>query len=131
MKKLLTILIIFVSYSLTQAQIISTFAGNGVAGNSGDGGPASAAELNFPEGTVMDAMGNIFSAQYYGNCIRKINTSGIISTVAGNTVAGFSGDGGPATAAEMNITPGVEVDSFGNIYIADKMNNRIRKVNTA
>ncbi|HEX7415234.1 MAG TPA: T9SS type A sorting domain-containing protein [Bacteroidia bacterium] len=112
------------------AQIISTVAGNGTAGYSGDGGSATAAELNSPYGIALDAAGNLYIADF-NNRIRKVTTAGIITTVAGDGTAGYTGDGGSATAAELNVTYGVALDAAGNMYIADKNNRRIRKVNTA
>lgn len=112
--------------------IISTFAGNGTAGFSGDGGLATAAELNEPLDVCVDYTGNVYIADTFNNRVRKVNTSGIISTFAGNGTAGFSGDGGPATAAELNQPFGVRVDVvLGDVYIADSNNNRIRVVNTS
>jgi hypothetical protein len=108
---------------------ISTVAGNGTAGFSGDGGAATSAELHFPRGVALDTANNIYIADYDNQRVRKVTvSSGDISTVAGNGTAGFSGDGGPATSAELNYLLGVAVDSAGNIYIADTSNNRIRKV---
>ena len=111
--------------------VITTFAGKHTGGFSGDGGPASAAYLNNPMEVVTDAAGNLYIADANNNRIRKINTSGIISTIAGNVIAGFSGDGSAATAAELNNPVSVKVDVSGNIYISDKSNTRIRKVNTS
>jgi sugar lactone lactonase YvrE len=113
------------------AQIINTIAGNGVAAFSGDGGQATAAELNATAGLAVDGYGNIYIADVVNDRIRKVNTSGIISTVAGNGQQGFSGDSGPATAAELYHPQGVTADASGNIYIADERNHRIRKVNTS
>jgi hypothetical protein len=110
--------------------VISTFAGIGTNAFSGDGGPATAAELNAPSEVAADTMGNIYIADETNNRIRKINTSGIISTYAGNGFGGFSGDGGQATAAEINNITGVSTDNSNNVYIADYSNNRIRKVGT-
>ena len=111
--------------------IITTIAGNGTAGYSGDGGLATNAELYYPYGVAVDSNGNIYIADTYNNRIRKVNsTTGIITTIAGNGTAGYSGDGGPATNAQLNYPYGVAVDSSGNIYIADTDNNRIRKVNS-
>lgn len=107
--------------------IITTLAGNGIGNYSGDGGPATAAELN-PSGLTLDASGNIYIPDYGNNRIRMINTSGIISTSAGNGIPGFSGDGGPATAAEINGPSGLAFDVSGNLYIADFYNQRVREV---
>jgi sugar lactone lactonase YvrE len=110
--------------------IISTVAGNGTGGYSGDGGPATAASLNGPTGVAVDAAGNIYIA--LSSIIRKVDPSGTISTVAGNwhLGGGFAGDGNVATAAMLNLPWGVAVDSTGNLYIADTHNHRIRKVGT-
>src|SRR5205085_1476375 len=99
-------------------------------GFGGDGGPATSAQLHFPSNVAVDAAGNIYIADASNHRIRKINTSGIISTIAGTITSGFSGDGGPATSAEINNPSDVKVDAAGNIYIADYGNNRIRKINT-
>ena len=108
--------------------IISTVAGNGVPGYSGDGGPATAASLFCSAGMQEDAQGNLYFADACNNCIRKIDGSGIITTVAGNTTGGFSGDGGPALQASLFGPSGLTFDSDGNYYIADMNNNRVRKV---
>jgi pimeloyl-ACP methyl ester carboxylesterase/sugar lactone lactonase YvrE len=109
--------------------IINTVAGNGTAGYSGDGGVATSAELHGPNAVAVDTAGNIYIADYYNNRIRKVTAStGVISTAAGNGTAGYSGDGGAATSAELNGPGDVAVDSAGNIYISDLSNNRIRKV---
>jgi sugar lactone lactonase YvrE len=108
--------------------IISTFAGDGTAAFSGDGGPATNAEVNYPEGVAVDASGNLFIADTYNDRIRKVDTNGIISTVAGQTAYGFSGDGGPATNAGLNLPSSVAADASGNLFIADYDNNRVREV---
>ena len=110
--------------------IITTVAGTGVAGFSGENGPATAAQLNTPRGLAMDSSGNLYIGDTNNRRVRKVDTSGIIATVAGTGVPGFSGDGGPATSAQLNGLFGVSVDSSGNLYIADRGNNRVRKVNT-
>ena len=110
---------------------ISTVAGSGTRGFGGDGGPATSAELGYTGGVALDSAGNIYIADVENNRIRKVSTSGIITTVAGKGTHGFSGDGGPATSAELGAPNGVAVDSTGNIYIDDEDNDRIRKVDTS
>lgn len=108
---------------------ISTIAGTGAYGYTGDGGPAINAKLSSPAGVALDRKGNLLFCDEFNYVIRKINlTTGVISTVAGNNVQGYSGDGGPATSAEINSPQGLACDTAGNIYIADFLNNRIRKV---
>src|SRR5208283_1475129 len=107
---------------------IRPVAGTGIAGFGGDGGPAPRAQLNHPEGVAVDASGNLYIADTDNNRIRKISPNGIITTVAGTGIAGFSGDGGPASQAQLNHPEGVAVDASGNLYIADTGNNRIRKI---
>ncbi len=118
-------------YKVSATGIINIFAGTGVASFSGDSGPATLATLNYPQGLAIDLSGNIYVADNKNNRIRKISTSGIISTVAGNGTFGYSGNGGLATAAALKEPFGVNVDKYGNIYIADTYNYRIRKVNTS
>ena len=108
--------------------IISTIAGSGLYGSSGDGGAATLASLSTPEGIAVDGAGNIYIADE-NDRIRKVDAStGIISTIAGSGIRGFSGDGGAATSASLNDPKGVAVDGAGNIYIADTENHRIRRV---
>lgn len=116
---------------INPAGIISTIAGNGIQGFSGDGGLAINASLNGPYGLALDPAGNLYIADTDNNRIRKISSSGIITTVAGNGPQGFSGDGGLATFATLYHPIGITFDAAGNLYIADHQNNRIRKVNTA
>ncbi len=110
---------------------ILTYAGNGGFGHTGDGGPAIDATLAAPEGTALDSAGNLYIADSKNNCVRKVNPSGIISTIAGNGTAGYSGDGGAATSAQLNGPFAVAVDSVGNLYIGEEWNQRVRKVNSA
>ena len=106
-------------------------AGKGTSGSSGDGGPATEAELNNPRGVCTDALGNLYLADSDNNRIRKVS-AGFISTIVNTSgVAGSSGDGGLATAAQLNSPAGVWADASGNIYIADSDNHRIRKVTAA
>jgi sugar lactone lactonase YvrE len=107
---------------------ITTVAGYGLPGYSGDGGAATSASLNYPAGAAVDASGNLFIADFYNDRIRKVDANGIITTVAGNGTQGYSGDGGPATSASLNYPEGVSVDEIGNLFIADAGNNRVRKV---
>jgi len=109
--------------------VISPVAGNGTAGYSGDGGPATSAELNYPSALALDGAGNLYIADATNNVIRTVNGStGVITTFAGDGVGGNSGDGGLATAAEMYDPTGVALDSAGNVYIADSGNSAIRMV---
>src|SRR6202042_2932078 len=105
---------------------ITTVAGDGYAEFSGDGGPATLASLFDPNAVAVDAVGNLYIAETY-NRVREVS-GGTISTIAGNGNQGFSGDGGPATSAMLNVPQGVAVDSAGSVYIADSNNNRVREV---
>ena len=107
--------------------IITTIAGTGTAGFSGDNGPATAAQLDTPYGVALDSAGNLYIADYGNNRIREVS-GGVITTIAGNGFAGFAGDNGPATSAQLYSPHSVVVDASGNIYIADTFNNRIREV---
>ena len=115
----------------TTTGTITTFAGNGTPGFSGEGGPATDAQLNYPTGLWVDQSGNVFIADTMNNRIRMVDPHGIITTVAGNGSSGSSGDGGPATDALLDEPEGVAVDGLGNIYIADTQNHYIRKVDSA
>ena len=115
-----------------QTGIITTVAGNGTSGYSGDNGPATSAKLSFPAGVAVDASGNLFIADYGNSTVREVNAqTGIITTVAGNGTGGYSGDGGPATSAKLSGPKGVGVDAGGNVFIADYGNNVIREVNAS
>jgi secreted PhoX family phosphatase len=113
---------------VTPEGVIHTVAGNGTAGYDGDGGPATAALLNAPLSIAVDTAGNLYTADAFNHRIRKVNSEGMISTVAGNGTVGYGGDGGSATAAQLNYPSGVAVDTAGNLYIVDWGNARIRKV---
>ena len=123
--------------------LISTVVGNGpinsislccapVGGFGGDGGPAGLAQLNTPTNIAFDAAGNLYIADTVNDRIRKVDKNGIITTVAGNGTVGFSGDGGPATAAELDLAnfvwAGMAFDTQGNLYLSDTFNARIRKI---
>ena len=116
---------------VTPTGTISTIAGTSVAGFSGDGGPATIAQLNDPGTIAVDLSGNVIIADQLNNRIRMVTPSGTISTIAGTGVAGYMGDGSAATAAQLNQPSGVAVDGSGNVYIADFMNHVIRKINTS
>src|ERR1700751_247233 len=123
MKKIL-LLSFFLLMQHINAQIISTIAGNGTGGYSGDGTLATSAEINNPFGVAVDPSGNIFIADKNNNRIRKIDANtGIITTVAGTGSAGYTGDGGLATAAQLNWPSCVALDTSGNLYIADFLNS--------
>jgi uncharacterized protein (TIGR03437 family) len=107
--------------------IITTVAGTGKAGNSGDGGPAAIARLNHPAGIALDATGNLYIADQFNHTVREI-TGTTINTIAGNGAGTYSGDGGLATSASFNNPESVAVDAAGNVYIVDSGNNRIRLV---
>jgi sugar lactone lactonase YvrE len=107
--------------------IITTVAGMGAAGFSGDSGPATSARLNHAQGVAVDSAGNLYIADTASNRVRQVS-NGVITTVAGNGTAGSGGDNGSATSAQLNSPTGVAVDSAGNLYIAEFGGNRIRKV---
>jgi uncharacterized protein (TIGR03437 family) len=107
---------------------ITTLAGAGVAGYSGDGGPANIATLNRPAGVAADTAGNVYISDTGNHAIRKVSAAGVISTLAGNGVPGSSGDGGPAAVALLNSPGGLAVDSAGNLYVADTANHRVRRI---
>ncbi len=111
--------------------IITTIAGTGSASFSGDGGAATAATLNGPSGVAVDGSGNVYIADVNNNRVRIVNTSGVINTFAGTGTGSFSGDGGPATAATLNAPGRVFCDPAGNVYVSDRNNYRIRKINTS
>ncbi len=111
-----------------QTSFLTLVAGNSRAGYSGDGGPAISAQLSSPVGLAIDASGNVYIADSGNNRVRKVLTNGIIVTVAGTGVSGYSGDNGPAVNAQLAGAQGVVLDSSGNLFVADSGNNRVRKV---
>ena len=111
--------------------IITTFAGTGIPGYNGDSILADTAQLNFPQGIAVDRYGNVFIADFYNSRIRKVDTTGMITTVAGNGTGGYNGDNIPAVTAQIYDASAVAIDDTGNIYISDYYNSRIRKVNVA
>ncbi len=113
-------------------RIIETIAGTGARGYTGDGGPATAADMSEPFMAELDAAGNLFIAEAQNHCVRRLDAAtGTIATVAGSGTLGYSGDGGPATAAAMNEPYALQVDGNGDLYIVDRLNAAIRKVDGA
>jgi hypothetical protein len=133
-KPILILILVWACVNFMQAQtIITTIGGNGIGiygDNIHDGGSATNAEIRWPDCVYVDNRGNIYIAESGDNRVRKINASGIITTIGGTGVHGFSGDGGPATDAQLLSPEAVFSDTFGNVYIADANNNRIRKITT-
>jgi sugar lactone lactonase YvrE len=111
--------------------VITTIAGTGKSGQSGDGGPATAAELDEPRTLAVAPDGSIYFTEPKANKVRRIDPEGVITTFAGTGKAGFSGDGGPAAKAQLNFNRGVHVDGAGTVWIADSLNQRIRKVDAS
>jgi len=110
--------------------VITTYAGTGVQGQSGDGGPATQAQLDGPTAMALDAAGNLYTTDAGTSVVRRIAVDGTISTVAGTGVFGFDGDGGPATQAKLARPDGIAVAADGTLFIGDRLNDRIRKVAT-
>jgi len=129
-RRIVSSLFFLVFTPILHAQTITTFAGMGVGsgGFSGDGGPATAAHIGGPVGSAFDSSGNFYFAIRGSNRVRMVSNTGIINTSVGTGVAGFSGDGYPATMAQINQPADVAFDVYGNLYIDDYYNNRIRKV---
>ena len=115
-------------WKVNAAGVVSTAAGNGIESYSGDGAAATAAQLNNPTAMTFDVNGNLYIADTANHRVRKISPAGVITTAAGTGVAGYSGDGGPASQAQLDSPQGLTADSDGNVYIADTGNNRIRKL---
>src|SRR5450432_3346010 len=114
--------------AMASGQTINTFAGNGTAGFSGDGGQAAQATINRVVGLAVDAAGNIYLADELNNRVRKVDTNGVITTFAGTGTAGFSGDAGPAAQAQLSGPLGLCVAPSGDIYVNDQGNKRVRKI---
>ena len=113
---------------VTPEGVLSTVAGTGTEGFSGDFGPATSARLRFPRGLALDEAGNLYIADRWNHRIRKVAANGVISTVAGSGTRGFGGDGGPAASAALDAPWHLTVDGAGNLHIADTRNHRVRKV---
>jgi uncharacterized protein (TIGR03437 family) len=113
---------------VTPAGTISTVAGNGQNGTSGDGGPATAAAVGGAVGIAVDAAGNLYICQSGANVIRQVTPAGTITTIAGSGKPGYSGDGGKATAALLFTPQGIAADAAGNLYVADYNNHVVRKI---
>ncbi len=113
---------------VTPDGIISTVAGTGVPGFAGDGGPATKADLRAPEAVTADAAGNVYFSDTGNHRVRKVDASGVITTVAGNGTAVFSGDGGSGTAASLNNPVGLAIDGSGGLLICDSYNHRVRRM---
>jgi hypothetical protein len=112
--------------------VITTIAGTGTFGYSGDGGPATSARLDGPEGLAIDSAGDVYLSDSGNFVVREVSAaSGVISTIAGIGTSGYSGDGGPATQAQLGHLWGIAVDGLNNVYLADWSNQRIRMVSAA
>ena len=128
---LLSLAGILVFNAFAKAQTIYTIAGTGVAGFSGDTGVATNAKVFGPSGVAVDGAGNTYFSDYYNQRVRKVSSSGNISTIAGTGTAGYNGDGVSGTAVMVNNPMGLAADAFGNVFIADKGNHRVRKVDAS
>ncbi|MFI2343015.1 NHL domain-containing protein, partial [Nocardia gamkensis] len=113
-------------------EAITTVAGTGTEGYSGDNQPAINADLDFPDGVAVDRAGNLYIAERYNHRVRRVDhATGVITTVAGTGTDGYNGDNQPAIDAELNVPEGVAVDGAGNLYIVDRVNYRVRRVDPA
>jgi len=114
---------------MAQRWTISNFAGTGDAGYAGDGGPALQAQLNNPFDLAFDPAGNLLFSDTFNHCLRRIEVgTGIISTIAGTGERGFAGDDGPATGAQFNEPYGITIDRAGTVFVADRLNKRVRRI---
>jgi RHS repeat-associated protein len=111
--------------------IITTVAGTGIEGFDGHGGPGNQAKLSWPSGVAVDSSGNLYIGETGNYCVRKVDTTGIITAAAGDGSRGFSGDGGPAVLSQIGGPSGLAIDPAGNLYISDPWNRRIRRVDTS
>src|ERR1700737_1440671 len=112
--------------------VIATAVGTGEKGFAGDGGPAEAALLNGPFDVAFDGAGNLFFSDTFNHRIRRVDArSGVITTIAGNGEAGYGGDGGPAIRASLNEPYGIAIDRAGTIFVADRLNRRVRRIDGA
>ncbi len=129
---LIVILILIHSFTgIAQTSIITTFAGTGIDGDSGDGGPALSASFSYPCAMTIVPGGEMYVCDRQNNKVKKIAIDGTITTIAGNGAYGFSNDGGAATNAELEFPGGVTVNNAGDVFVADINNNRIRTINSA
>jgi hypothetical protein len=115
----------------SHAQIITTIAGNGAVGYSGNGGAATTATLDSPTCLAVDALGNLYINDQMNSCVRKVDQAGKMWSFAGTGIAGYNGDGGYASATNLGLNWGIAIDRLGNVYIADQLNVRVRKVNSS
>ena len=120
--------VLFLFPFIAEGQIITTFAGNGISGNTGDGGPATTAKILNPAWGVFDGKGNFYFSQQAFGSVRKVDSAGVITTIAGPGTFGVLGDGGLATAASFDLPDGLAFDTAGNLYIADNNHFRVRKI---
>lgn len=109
--------------------IISTVAGTGISGNDGDGGPATTAKMKAPNSICFDTAGNLFISDIFSHVIRKVDTGGVISTIVGTGVGGYNGDGDLLTTRQLNGPNIGPFDKWGNLYLSDSYNSRVRKIN--
>lgn len=133
---LISVFLLSITFALLSVQkaqasyepTIVTVVGNGVPGYSGDGGSAAKAQLNYPSAIIFDKTGNMYIADSTNHRVRKVDVNGVITTIAGNGTDGYSGDGGPATAAQLRCPNALALDGDGNLFIADLLSYCIRKV---